>query len=237
MAWALRRGTRGPMTLRTLLGILPTTLLAAGCAASSSPTTSEAAELAKDDGLSAVVTTAEVRAESAGCRVHLNRPVVRLADSAVTAAIGAALPVPTVKEICGELEEGETFDTEGGFGVVANAHGILSLSIGESSYMSGAGHMANSLVGESFDLHTGRQLHLRDVLDSAGLATLQARCVELHEPWHCELVLDEKDGPANFEIAPEGLRVNFTVPDEMTVPWGELTGAVKPVLAPFVANL
>jgi hypothetical protein len=228
------------MSLRHLVAPLPSLLLVgflAGCGADSAPASSESSALAAPAPV-ATVRSVEIRTSTPTCSVYLDRPVVELEDAAAAAAIAAAIPVPKVEEICGGIEKGEHYDVEGGFEVVTNERGILGIVIGESSFMTGAAHMANSLDGVTFDLHTGKRLRLSDVLEPSGLATLRSKCVaDYEDEWLCDLYLDESEGPASFTVEREGVRVLFRVPEEILVPWTELASGVTPALRPFVDGL
>jgi hypothetical protein len=208
----------------------------AGCGVGAEPTSSGSSALASP-GPVAAVRSVEIRANTPTCGVALERPVVELEDAAATAAIAGALPLPSAEEICSGIEKGEHYSVEGGFEVVTNARGILGLVLGESSFMTGAGHMANSLAGLTFDLRTGRRLHLRDVLQPSGLATVRSKCAEEYDAWVCDIYLDESEGPASFTVEREGLRLQFMVPADLLVPWSDVATAVTPTLRPFVDGL
>lgn len=113
---------------------------------------------------------------------------------------------------------------------------VLAIAIGESAFMSGAGHMMNTLTGYTFDLGTGKHLALRDVLLPAGVETLRAKCLEeLGDAEDCAFHVEESEGPASFTVEPAGLRLELRVPMSVLVPWSEL--AITQLLAPYVASL
>ena len=188
------------------------------------------AAAAASSSLSATIITKELRSDAPNCSVHLDRPGVDTKNPAVDEAIAKALAVPTLAQLCGGLEKDESLSTEGAFGVDTNRNGVLSLSIGESSFMAGASSIANSLVGHTFDLNTGKKLKLTDVLQPAGIEKVKAACVKEIDEERCGFALDEKDGAANFTMQEDGLMLVIKVPEEVLVPWSELASSVTPGL-------
>jgi hypothetical protein len=196
----------------------------------------------------ATIETKTLTQESPECSVDVSFPVVDAGNSAATAAIANALPLPTVASICADADPGTSF--ERGFTVATNGAGLLSLFVSGSTFVSG--HLDRWIGSHTFDLRTGRQLALPDVLTPEGIALLRTACIEAlqkaEDSSDAELATETcdrhmqstPDQPVIFELEERGFHLalalsNLAVGVEgAVVPWASLRGKTTPVMERFM---
>jgi hypothetical protein len=122
--------------------------------------------------------------------------------------------------------------------VKANAKGILSIEESGYSSFEHEAHDAKFIIGHNFDLRTGKELTIKDVLTSAGIAKATTACdaamrkaakqydADGSYEGECASALKEQYGPASFSIEKGGIRIH---PEMGTAAFVlELEGALIP---------
>lgn len=202
------------------------------------------------ESLTATVTDLELQ-QDGDCTLNLTLPQVDTPSDAADAKIRAAIPV-TVADYC---EAGEQMEYDGGYEVLVNEWGILSIAVTQSVYYEGAAHPSHSIVGHNFDIATGDSLGLKTILNDAGLDSLRGECVAKlvdtgdYEPAYaleeCNLSIDgfEGEGGGNIQIEKTGLRLYLGVNDPVLAtdgalaPWSELAdNVISPLVRNFVSK-
>ncbi len=225
-----------------------------GCASESADETSGGADaVSAPSTLQAKITSRQLSnyegqdaPEGPGCHVALVRPVVEVTGKAdVTRKITTALEIPaSVDAVCSDYldpEEPEKISTiDGSYVVGANGVGLLSLSIGEFSYVTGTPHPNAYESRFTFDLRNGSRLYLSDILQPAAVRRVQQTCLE-NSPYETDAEKLQACGRL-FIVEREGIRVFGTDdlrwdPEGTLVPWNDIRNDLKKgVVKDFAAN-
>lgn len=208
-----------------VLGTLVTFM--AGCAATQDDATE--ASTANMTGLppapTATVTTKEIKASTPQCSVSIEWPVVTTANAQVNAAIAKVLEAPVLAAICEGVDDDVNVSQEGGFTVDINAAGLLSISFGEEYFTSDMSSIGHAWYAHTFDLATGKELRLNDILTPAALAKAEADCMAELDEFFCgghfdaDVIASERP---RFSLRDDGLVILAKVPEELVIPWTNL---------------
>lgn len=236
--------------MKTILGMMAASLAAVvGCAHGSDGATESASQNvveAAPANLQAKVTANRVAQEitptpgKGTCKVTHELAVVTVpGNDAATQAIAAALPTfPSAEEQCAEvtgaLEQGLDVLRRRSFEVRLNAFGMLSIEVTELFDQTGIPHPSLGVSYLTFDLKTGKQLAIGDLVDAKGAAIVEKACRERFGEAGDEVC------PPRFTIAKLGLKGYMPIGPSGDVDelheWSALDGHVtSPALRAFIA--
>lgn len=217
-------------TLGSTLVPLALVTLMAGCAANaddgSASSTQDMTGAAPFP--TATVATKEIRANTSQCHVSIDWPVVTVPSAEVTAKIAKALEAPVLAAICEGVDDETSIEHDGSYTVELNKSGLLSISFGESMFMTGMSSMGNSWHARTFDISTGAELKLGDVLTPAALEKAKADCMAELDEFFCgghfdaDVIAQERQ---RFMLRDDGLVILAKVPEEFVIPWSKLPAA------------
>jgi hypothetical protein len=126
----------------------------------------------------AKVTTKKVDQGDRICQLVLQLPVVDAGDPAVNAKIAKVLDSADPENgACDNLLPDETKEVLFEYHVTTNERGILAMTLEDQEVSQTTSDSETTVIGLTFDLATGTQLELTDVLTAAGMKTAQDMCV------------------------------------------------------------
>jgi hypothetical protein len=188
------------------------------------------------------------------CHVSVQLPKIDAHDAAANAAIAKTIPIPTADSFCMSPALGSGADAlvGGTFGVLANEHGILTVTTSREDQNLRTNEGQKFATLSVFERKTGKLLKVNDVLDPAGIDVARKACADGlvndfafdrdQAERECELSFDTSEAmPPLFTVEPRGFRVQFAILETfektkgILVPWASLAAHVTPVLAEYVA--
>jgi hypothetical protein len=195
--------------------------------------------------LKAATTTVALKKTVGKCTVDSSFLQVKTASSAVDAVINKVL-ARTFEEMVFDTDcRTEGLDRSGGMTVVYNSRGILSV-VDANDYMSeGAAHPSVVMRTYNFDLRTGKQLQLTNILNADGRKKLSVACTKIYEPEGLDSSFCGINADAQFSVEAKGIRflqpevphVIFALGAEgQMLPWKDLKGTVTSALVKGVAR-
>jgi hypothetical protein len=195
--------------------------------------------------LKAATTTIALKKTQGKCTVDSSFLQVKTASRTVDAVINKAL-ARTFEEMVFDTDcRTEGLERSGGMTVVYNGKGILSVIDSNDYYSEGAAHPSVEMRTLNFDLRTGKQLQLTNILNADGKKKLVDACTKTYEPEgldasYCTLTTD-----AQFSVEATGIRflqpevphVIFALGAEgQLVTWKSLKGNITNALVKGVAR-
>ncbi|MBX3232047.1 MAG: hypothetical protein KIT84_19970 [Labilithrix sp.] len=223
-------------TLATTLALGTFMTFMAGCAGTADePNAASESNMTGAPEAAVTVTTKEIRSASPECRVAIDWPVVTTPNAQATAAIAKVLAEPVIAGICDGADEELTLEQDGSYTVELNEAGLLSIAIAESHFMSGMSSIGHAWYAHTFDVATGAELKLSDVLTAEGLKAAEADCNEgLGEDFcagrfETSETEEELGFRPRFSLREDGLVILARVPEEHVIPWSKLpASSLKP---------
>jgi hypothetical protein len=211
------------------VALLSVTALAslAGCAAQTGDDAadSEDALSGPQSTLVATLTTSTTEKVEDKCTIQATDIVVSGLDEDVATAINTALANNRTTTFANVDCSVDSFEWQSTMTATLNAKGILSIEESGTSLLYGAAHDAKFTLGHNFDLTSGSELHIKDLLTAKGIANAVTACntglnkvaVQLGETSDytdaCAAALTEQDGPASFTVDQNGIRIHPSLGD------------------------